>query len=123
MCGMDNIETAFEWFDFVKTDVGKWGAHGLLRHRTEGAFSRQNLLPPLVGWRHRTTAFGGNACRRGGEGLLEMDVNENPLRGSILAESLSVDNGFVDLLMQNGIGVEPEFMAIEQWRVDQTVIE
>ena len=52
-----------------------------------------------------------------------MDVSENPLRGSILAVSLSVDNGFVDLLMQNGIGVEPEFMAIEQWCVDQTVIE
>ena len=59
----------------------------------------------------------------GGGGLLEMDVNENPLRENILAGALSVDHGFVDLPMHIGIGVEPDLTEIEKWRVDQTVLD
>ena len=57
----------------------------------------------------------------GGAGLLEMDVNENPLRDTVLSGQFAIDEGFVTLPTSPGIGIDPDLSALEQWRVDQIV--
>jgi D-galactarolactone cycloisomerase len=57
----------------------------------------------------------------GGNGLLEFDVNENPLREHVLGQALAIENGFVDLPMSAGIGLEPDLSEIEHWRIDKKV--
>ena len=59
----------------------------------------------------------------GGGGLLEMDVNENPLRDYVLGAALAIENGHVDLPMAPGIGLEPDLTEIEHWRTEQMVFE
>ena len=59
----------------------------------------------------------------GGNGLLEMDVNENPLRDHVLAGALAIDDGHVTLPAGAGIGLEPELAAIEHWRADKIVLD
>ena len=51
----------------------------------------------------------------GGNGLLEMDVNENPLR-EILAEPFpTLQNGQLNLPDQIGIGVVPNLEKANPW--------
>lgn len=122
--GMDNILRSVDWFDFVQPDVGKWGGVTDCYAIAQRAIAAGKTYCPHwlgggIGQLHSAELL----AAAGGAGLLEMDVNENPLRDHILADSLSVDEGFVDLSMQSGIGAVPDLMAIEQWRVDQTVID
>lgn len=51
----------------------------------------------------------------GQDGLLEMDVNLNPLRTEMLAGELVPQNGFVTLNDEPGIGIEPDLSALKVW--------
>jgi len=122
--GLDNIERAFEWLDFVQPDVGKWGGvtdcFTIAKKAIEaGKTYCPHWLGGGVGLLHSAQLL----AAAGGDGLLEMDVNENPLRELMLVGALSIDEGFVDLPSDNGIGVEPDLSIIEHWRVDQLILE
>ena len=121
---LDNIERAFEWLDFIQPDVGKWGGVTDCFQVAKLAVSAGKTYCPHwlgggIGLLHSAQLL----AAAGGDGLLEMDVNENPLRDHMLAGSLAVDNGFVELSMEPGIGVTPDFEAIEQWRVEEVVLD
>ena len=122
--GMDNIEAAFDWLDFIQPDVGKWGGVTDCITIAKKAISAGKTYCPHwlgggIGLLHSAQLL----AAAGGDGLLEMDVNENPLREHVLSGALSVDVGFVDLSMQSGIGMVPDLTAIEHWRVDQAVLD
>lgn len=122
--GLDNIETAFGWLDFIQPDVGKWGGVTDCFAIAKKAISAGKTYCPHwlgggIGLLHSAQIL----AAAGGDGLLEMDVNENPLREHVLVGALSIDDGFVDLPMQIGIGVKPDFTTIEHWRVDQAVFD
>jgi len=122
--GLDTIENAFDWLDYIQPDLGKWGGITDCFAVARGAVAAGKAYCPHwlgggVGLLHSAQVL----AAAGGDGLLEMDVNENPLRDLTLSGALSIDDGFVDLPMGDGIGVEPDLSAIEQWRVDQTVFD
>jgi L-alanine-DL-glutamate epimerase-like enolase superfamily enzyme len=54
----------------------------------------------------------------GGDGLLEVDANENPLRTMLAPPLQKIDNGFIRLSQDPGLGVEPDLdvlsMACQQ---------
>ncbi|MDE0944440.1 MAG: mandelate racemase/muconate lactonizing enzyme family protein [Alphaproteobacteria bacterium] len=126
--GMDNIETAFAWLDYIQPDVGKWGGVTDCFAIANKAIAAGKTYCPhwlaggvgMLHSAHMLAAAGGSG---GGDGLLEMDVNENPLRDHMLGGALSINNGVVDLPSQSGIGIAPDLAAIEQWRVDKIVLD
>ncbi|MGI9477743.1 MAG: mandelate racemase/muconate lactonizing enzyme family protein [Hyphomicrobiaceae bacterium] len=122
--GMANVERAFDWLDFVQPDVGKWGGVTDCFVIAKKAIAAGKTYCPHwlgggVGLLHSAQLL----AAAGGGGLLEMDVNENPLRDHMLAGALAIDDGHVDLPMAAGIGVMPELEAIERWRVDSAVLD
>jgi L-alanine-DL-glutamate epimerase-like enolase superfamily enzyme len=48
----------------------------------------------------------------GGDGLLEVDANENPLRTMLAPGLQKIDNGFITLNQDPGLGVEPDLYAL-----------
>ena len=51
----------------------------------------------------------------GGDGLLEMDVNPNPLRTVALGEILKPVDGWVALPASPGLGLTPDLAALREW--------
>lgn len=122
--GMATIERAFEWLDFVQPDVGKWGGvtdcFAIARKAVAaGRVYCPHWLGGGIGLLHSAQIL----AAAGGDGLLEMDVNENPLRDHVVGDALAVEAGHVDLPAGPGIGVTPDLAAIDQWRVDGAVLE
>ena len=48
----------------------------------------------------------------GGDGLLEVDANENPLRTMLAPALQKIDNGLITLTQDPGLGVEPDLDAL-----------
>ena len=122
--GLDNIERAFGWLDFIQPDVGKWGGVTDCFQVAKMAVSAGKTYCPHwlgggIGLLHSAQLLAAS----GGDGLLEIDVNENPLRDHMLAGALKVEDGFVDLSMEPGLGVTPDLETIEQWRVEGVVLD
>ncbi len=122
--GLDNVETALHWLDYVQPDVGKWGGVTDCFAIAQMALSAGKTYCPHwlgggVGLMHSSQLL----AAAGGDGLLEMDVNQNPLRELVLAGALSVGDGYVDLPLDDGIGLQPDISSMEHWRIDQTVLD
>jgi L-alanine-DL-glutamate epimerase-like enolase superfamily enzyme len=52
----------------------------------------------------------------GGEGFLEVDANDNPLRDRFCGPVAEVNEGTVTLNDKPGLGVDPDLASIEQYR-------
>lgn len=122
--GLANIERAFAWLDFIQPDVGKWGGVTDCFTVAERAIAAGKTYCPHwlgggIGLLHSAQLL----AAAGGQGLLEMDVNENPLRDHALCGALAVADGHVDLPAESGIGVDPDLSEIERWRVERIVLD
>ena len=53
----------------------------------------------------------------GGTGILEVDINENPLRTNLLGELLNLSPGQAVLGNSPGLGIDPDLKSIEKYRV------
>ena len=52
----------------------------------------------------------------GGDGLLEVDANDNPLRDRFCGRVADIRDGTITLGDEPGLGIEPDLAAIEQFR-------
>jgi L-alanine-DL-glutamate epimerase-like enolase superfamily enzyme len=52
----------------------------------------------------------------GGDGLLEVDSNDNALRDRLCGPLINVTSGTVTLGEEPGSGIEPDLRSIEQYR-------
>ena len=122
--GLDTVERAFEWLDYIQPDVGKWGGvTDCYAIATRAVSAGKTYCPHWLGGGIGLLHSAQLLAAAGGAGLLEMDVNENPLRDHMLGGALSVQDGFVDLPMTAGIGDIPDLGEMERWRVDGAVLE
>jgi D-galactarolactone cycloisomerase len=120
--GLDNVTEAFDWLDYIQPDVGKWGGvTDCFTIANKAIAAGKTYCPHWLGGGIGLMHSAQLLAAAGGNGLLEFDVNENPLRDHVLGQELSIDNGFVDLPMSAGIGLEPDLSEIEQWRIDKKV--
>jgi D-galactarolactone cycloisomerase len=53
----------------------------------------------------------------GGNGLLEADVNPNPLREAMLRDPVPIKDGRMVLSETPGLGSEPDLEALQNYRV------
>lgn len=121
--GMGNVERAFDWLDYVQPDVGKWGGvTDCFEIAKKSIAAGKTYCPHWLGGGVGLLHSAQILAAAGGDGLLEMDVNENPLRNHVLADALAINDGYVDLPMAAGIGVTPDLKTVERWRVDGAVL-
>ncbi|MEM0909195.1 MAG: mandelate racemase/muconate lactonizing enzyme family protein [Pseudomonadota bacterium] len=113
--GLERFEEAVAagWLSVAQPDAGKWGglAAGLAvaRHmRTAG----KRFCPHHLGGAVGLVAAAHLLCAAGGDGLLEMDYNANPLRTEMVGPLPPLENGAFILPMGPGLGVVPDLSAL-----------
>lgn len=101
----------------VQPDIAKWGglsacasiARDILR-------SGKMFCPHYLGAGIGLLASAHLLAGVGGDGLLEVDCNENPLRDRFCGPVLDVRDGMIELGDEAGLGITPDLASIEQYR-------
>ena len=101
----------------VQPDVAKWGGltacAGIARDILK---SGKTFCPHYLGGGIGLLASAHLLAGVGGDGLLEVDANDNPLRDRFCGPVASVIDGTVTLSDDPGLGVEPDLASIEPYR-------
>jgi len=109
------------YFNFVQPDITKFGGISLIKELIELNEKEKiwlHFLGSGVGLLtsgHLMTAFNPN-------GLLETDVNLNPLRTNIFEEELKIENGKIELSEKSGIGMKLNFNTINKYLVSSLTL-
>ena len=104
---LDGFRTAFSYLAFVQPDLGKWGgidgclaiARSALKHNCTYC---PHWLSGGVGLMHSAHLL----AAVGGDGLLEMDANPNPLRSRIVDSATGIFEGKLHMVDTPGIGID-----------------
>jgi D-galactarolactone cycloisomerase len=101
----------------VQPDIAKWGGlsacAGIARDiLTSGKMFCPHYLGAGIGLLASAHLLAGV----GGDGLLEVDCNENPLRDRFCGPVLDVRDGTIELGHEAGLGITPDLASIEQYR-------
>jgi L-alanine-DL-glutamate epimerase-like enolase superfamily enzyme len=101
----------------VQPDIAKWGGlsvcSGIARHILK---SGKIFCPHYLGGGIGLLASAHLLAGAGGEGLLEVDSNDNPLRDLLCGSVADVRDGTVSLSDDPGLGIEPDLSSIECYR-------
>ncbi len=101
----------------VQPDIAKWGGLSLCAGIARDIVKSGKLFCPhylgggigLLASAHLLAGIDGN-------GLLEVDANENPLRDRFCGPVADVVDGMITLGDAPGLGIEPDLASIEQYR-------
>ena len=112
----EDLEACFDWFAFVQPDIGKWGGvDGCLDIARKAVAAGKTYCPHWlsggVGLMHSAHVL----AAAGGDGLLEVDTNENPLRTMLIEGLPGIRNGAFQLGEEPGIGIEPPVGEMATW--------
>jgi len=103
-----DFDTHAAWLDVIQPDVGKWGGISANYAVAKTAInSGKTYCPHWLGSGLGLIASAHLLCAVGGDGLLEMDVNDNPLRNLLATPLPKVVSGKIELNSTSGIGVLP----------------
>jgi L-alanine-DL-glutamate epimerase-like enolase superfamily enzyme len=101
----------------VQPDIAKWGGlsvcSGIARDILR---SGKIFCPHYLGGGIGLLASAHLLAGVGGDGLLEMDANDNPLRDRFCGPVADIRDGMVTLSDNAGLGIEPDLSSIEQYR-------
>jgi D-galactarolactone cycloisomerase len=101
----------------VQPDIAKWGGltacSGIARDIMN---SGKIFCPHYLGGGIGLLASAHLLAGVGGEGLLEVDSNDNPLRDRFCGPVAEVRDGAITLTDEPGLGIEPDLASIEQYR-------
>src|SRR5207248_10481105 len=97
----------------VQPDIAKWGGISgslpVIRHiHDTGLRYCPHYLGAGIGLLHSAHVLAAS----GGDGLLEVDSNDNPLRTLLCGGLNRIEDGIARLGEQPGIGVEPDLAAL-----------
>ena len=115
MLGLANFMSAIESkaFDVLQPDIAKWGGISASWAVIQNALSQGlRYCPHYLGAGIGLMASAHLLAASGGDGLLEVDANENPLRTMLAPALQKIDNGFITLTQDPGLGVEPDLDAL-----------
>jgi D-galactarolactone cycloisomerase len=101
----------------VQPDIAKWGGltacSGIARDIMK---SGKIFCPHYLGGGIGLLASAHLLAGAGGEGLLEVDSNDNPLRDRFCGPVADVSDGAITLTDEPGLGIDPDLASIEQYR-------
>jgi len=101
----------------VQPDIAKWGGlslcAGLARDILEAG---KTFCPHYLGGGLGLLASAHLLAGIGGDGWLEVDANDNPLRDLFCGSIVNVREGTVQLGEDPGLGIVPDLASIERYR-------
>jgi L-alanine-DL-glutamate epimerase-like enolase superfamily enzyme len=101
----------------VQPDIAKWGGlsacAGIAR---DILASGKMFCPHYLGAGIGLLASAHLLAGVGGDGLLEVDCNENPLRDRFCGPVLDVRDGMIELGDEAGLGITPDLASNEEYR-------
>jgi L-alanine-DL-glutamate epimerase-like enolase superfamily enzyme len=103
---------------YIQPDMTKWGGFtGCLPVARRIVKAGLTFCPHYLGGAVGLMASAHLLAAAGGNGLLEADVNPNPLREHMLCEPPPIRAGRMELTNAPGLGSEPDLAATEAFRV------
>ena len=101
----------------VQPDIAKWGGLSLCAGIARDIIKSGKLFcPHYLGGGIGLLASAHLLAGVGGDGLLEVDANENPLRDWFCGPIADIIDGTIMLGDAPGLGIEPDLAVIEQYR-------
>jgi L-alanine-DL-glutamate epimerase-like enolase superfamily enzyme len=101
----------------VQPDIAKWGGLSVCSEIARHILASGKIFcPHYLGGGIGLLASAHLLAGVGGEGLLEVDSNENPLRDLFCGPVSRIVDGTVTLDDQPGLGFAPDLSSIEQYR-------
>lgn len=101
----------------VQPDIAKWGGLSICSDIARDILKSGKLFcPHYLGGGIGLLASAHLLAATGGDGLLEIDANENPLRDLFCGPVADISDGMVTLNDKQGLGIEPDLSSIEQYR-------
>ncbi len=119
IAGRENFAQAIanNLLSVVQPDVAKWGGITACIEVARAAVAAGRLYcPHYLGGGIGLLASAHLLAAAGGDGLLEVDSNESPLREDFCGVVANIKDGEVVLPELPGLGVEPDIAAIERYR-------
>ena len=102
----------------IQPDVCKWGGvTGCLQVARKALEARQRYCPHYLGGGIGLLASAHILAAAGGNDLLELDINPNPLREGLAIPFPEFKDGHFILPNSPGLGVEPDFGIIKKYLV------
>ncbi len=102
---------------FVQPDIAKWGGiSGCLAVARKAIAAGATYCPHFLGGGIGLMASAHLLAGAGGDGLLEMDTNDNPLRAFVEKPHLTVREGMVQVPDGPGLGFDPDWDAIAAFK-------
>ncbi len=109
--------------DIVQPDLGKWGGiSGCSRVARRAMQQGARYCPHWLGGGIGLLASAHLLAGLGGDGMLEVDVNPNPLRDGLMPRLVPEAGGIVSLPQGDGLGVEPDIAGCASWLVARTEV-
>ena len=102
----------------VQPDLAKWG--GLTKCVPLGRKiidAGVNYCPHYLGGGIGLVASAHALAATSGDGMLEVDINANPLRSELVGDMLTTTPGMATLSTNAGLGVEPDLEWLKSYRV------
>lgn len=101
----------------IQPDAAKWGGLSECVNVGRAALKAKRLFcPHYLGGGLGLLASAHLLAAVGGDGLLEIDSNHNPLRDDFCGPVANVSDGCVTLNDEPGLGIDPDFKSIEKFR-------
>ena len=102
----------------VQPDLAKWGGFSGCEPIARGIVAAGvTFCPHFLGGGVGLAASAHVLAAVGGDGLLEIDANENPLRDDIPGSLATVSEGRVELSHRPGLGIDLDLKALARYRV------
>ncbi len=100
----------------MQPDLAKWGGFtGCLEVVRLARHHGVMYCPHYLGGGIGLMASAHLLAASGQAGLLEMDINPNPLRSEVLAGALTPHEGWVRLPEGPGLGLDPDLASVQAW--------
>jgi len=101
----------------VQPDIAKWGGLSACSEIARDILKSGKIFcPHYLGGGIGLLAAAHLLAGIGGDGLLEVDSNDNPLRDLFCGPVADIRDGMVRLSNNPGLGIEPDLSSIEQYR-------
>jgi D-galactarolactone cycloisomerase len=101
----------------VQPDIAKWGGLSVCSDIARDILTSGKIFcPHYLGGGIGLLASAHLLAGVGGDGLLEVDANDNPLRDRFCGPVADIRDGMVTLSDNPGLGIEPDLSSIAQYR-------
>ena len=104
--------------DVVQPDIAKWGGLSKTIQLARRVIDTKKLYcPHYLGGGIGLVASAHALAAAGGEGMLEVDINPNPLRSELVGNLLNLKSGMAKLGNDPGLGIEPDLKPLSRYQV------